>query len=102
MPRKKELQEHLDYLKKHADGMDDVVTLLNSRIDALESLNNVLIEDRDGWRRSYELAKLTPEAKVDTESAFRRGTDYATNRFRAWLINATSTIDEIVMDSDEK
>lgn len=95
MPSKKKLKERVAYLENHAKGMDDLTEVLNATIDNLTN-------ERDDWRKRYELLLHTPEYKADVEAATKRGEHLATSKFRAWFLTTAQKLDSIVEDTDEK
>lgn len=102
MPSKKFLQERVAYLEGHAEGMDQVTDMLNDKIADLELNNAKLVEERDKWRIKAELLYHTPEVKVDTEAAYKRGAADTTAKFRAWFLTTAQNIGEVIKDSNEK
>ena len=58
-----------------------------------------MTEDRNEWRKKYELLLHTPEYKADVEAAQKRGEAYAKSKFSAWLLHVAKTWSE---ESNEK
>lgn len=68
--------------KKH----DEIVYALECEVD--HQFNHALDLDAQArdWRKKYELSQLTPEIKVDIESAFTRGEHNANMKLSAILM----------------
>ena len=45
------------------------------------------------WRARYEQVILTPENKIDSEAAFRRGADSARAKMISYLISALQAVE---------
>lgn len=73
----------------------DTVSAFSKQVEAL-------IEERNHWRIKFEQLSLTPEIKADTEAAFLRGQQMATNKFHAWFLTTAQKLNSVLQEPDEK
>lgn len=79
--------------RRHEEILAEVVGRWRDRVayerQTIDSLQAALTS----WRRSYEAVVNTPEAKVDTEAAFKRGVEHSRRMFKNWLLGEAERID---------
>lgn len=65
---------------------DAAVKLLQDEREHYRALYSEADRNSRDWRKKYELSQLTPEIKVDIESAFTRGEHNANMKLSAILM----------------
>jgi len=74
--------------------------LAKLEVDDRPRLLDELRAERDIWRNKYQELLNTPEHKADVESAFNRGIDFSTAKFRAWFLDTANKLNDVVRSSD--
>jgi hypothetical protein len=96
MPSKKELKKTIRELSEQTNRLSEKLMYHNEALRAVGSQTERLIEERNEWRIKFEQAILTPENKVDTEAAFKRGENMALNKFRAWFLSTANSLQTVL------
>jgi len=88
-------------LKKKIELLEYELTVKSDRIALLARVAKAAADDLNMWRKKYELSQLTPEVKVDTEAAFKRGANYAVTSMRNELISFIQRIEATAHNAKE-
>lgn len=95
MPSKRALKKEIKSLLLELDQFE-------ADLDSILAQRNDLRVERDEWRAKYELLTMTPEYKLNAESAFQRGQEHSMLKFRAWLYDSIKNMNDLLKDSNEK